>query len=52
MINGYEFGTILGKGKFGEVYLSRHQETGFVLAIKKIVKSKVIEYKMLDQFVK
>jgi aurora kinase, other len=49
MINGFELGATLGKGKFGEVFLSRHHDAGFVAAIKKIVKNKVLEYKMLDQ---
>jgi serine/threonine protein kinase len=43
-------GQVLGKGKFGEVFLSRHREGGFVVALKKVVKSKVLEYKMIDQF--
>ena len=43
-------GVVLGKGKFGEVFLARHREVGFVVAIKKIVKSKVVEFKMVDQF--
>jgi serine/threonine protein kinase len=41
MINGFELGTVLGRGKFGEVFLGRHQETGFISAIKKIEKAKV-----------
>lgn len=49
MINGFQIGATLGKGKFGQVFLSRHHEAGFVAAIKKIVKSKVVEYKMIDQ---
>jgi serine/threonine protein kinase len=36
-------------GKFGEVYLAQHQETGFLVALKKIVKKKIIEYKMTEQ---
>lgn len=35
-LNGFEFGPILGKGKFGMVYLARHIETGFIAAIKMI----------------
>jgi serine/threonine protein kinase len=49
LINGFELGSTLGKGKFGEVFLGRHHTTGFIGAIKKIVKGKVLEYKMLDQ---
>lgn len=30
--------------------ICRHQATGFVAAIKKIVKAKVVEYKMTEQF--
>lgn len=52
VVNGFEFGRTLGKGKFGEVFLSRHHDTGFIAAIKKIEKKKVVEYKMVDQFVK
>ena len=50
VINNFQMGVVLGKGKFGEVFLARHQEAGFLLAIKKIVKAKVVEYKMVDQF--
>jgi aurora kinase len=42
---------VLGKGKFGEVFLGRHSDTGFIAAIKKIEKQKVKEFKMVDQFV-
>jgi serine/threonine protein kinase len=42
----------LGKGKFGEVYLSRHHETGFIAAIKKTEKQKLKEFKMVDQYTK
>ena len=34
------------------MFLARHEETGFIAAIKKIEKPKVKEFKMLDQFVK
>lgn len=51
LINGFELGTVLGRGKFGEVFLGRHQATGFIAAIKKIEKAKVKEFKMLEQFV-
>ena len=50
VINGFEIGGVLGKGKFGEVFLGRHREAGFVVALKKVVKSKVVEFKMVEQF--
>lgn len=50
IINGFEIGAVLGKGKFGEVFLCRHREVGFVVAIKKVIKHKVKEFKMVDQF--
>lgn len=41
---------MLGVGKFGEVFLARNHEAGFVVALKKVVKAKVVEHKMVDQF--
>lgn len=43
---------MLGKGKFGQVYLSKHLATGFVVAIKKILKKKLVEYNIVEQFIK
>jgi thiamine kinase-like enzyme len=51
-IQGFTFGHVLGKGKFGEVYLARHIETGFIVAIKKVAKDKLREFRMIDQFIK
>jgi serine/threonine protein kinase len=36
-------------GKFGEVYLAQHESSGFLVALKKIVKKKIEEYKMTEQ---
>lgn len=36
IIQGFELGRVLGKGKFGEVYLGRHVATGFIVAVKKV----------------
>lgn len=35
MLNGFELGNSLGKGKFGEVFLVRHHESGFIAALKR-----------------
>jgi len=43
---------IIGKGKFGEVYLAKHITTGCIVALKKVMKSKLIEYNIVDQFIK
>lgn len=50
IINGFEVGQVLGVGKFGEVFLARNHTAGFVVALKKIVKARVVEHKMVDQF--
>lgn len=38
--NDFELLAILGKGGFGEVYLSRKRDTGEILALKKIPKTR------------
>jgi aurora kinase len=45
-------GSSLGKGKFGEVFLVRHHDCGFVAALKRTQKKCVKEFKMLEQFAK
>lgn len=48
----FEMGVNLGKGKFGEVYLGRHTATGCIVALKKVMKNKLIEYNIVEQFIK
>lgn len=48
---GFLFGRLLGKGKFGEVYLAQHLKTRFVVAIKRVPKKNIIEGNMLDRFI-
>ena len=52
MINGFEVGRQVGKGKFGNVFLGKHADTGFIVALKKVQKAKLKEYNMVDQFIK
>ncbi|XP_048224967.1 uncharacterized protein LOC125368153 [Perognathus longimembris pacificus] len=40
-INDFEIGRPLGKGKFGNVYLARLKESGFVVALKVLFKSQL-----------
>jgi aurora kinase, other len=42
-------GRRIGSGKFGDVYLSIHRASGFLCAIKKILKSTIREYGMEGQ---
>ena len=49
--NGFIFGNLLGKGRFGEVYLAQHIETGFIVAIKRVSKQQLIQHKMVDRLI-
>ena len=42
---------MLGRGKFGQVYLAEHIDTRFIVAIKRVPKQKIIESKMVDRFI-
>lgn len=48
----FELGKCVGSGKFGDVHICRHRQTGTIYALKKIFKSTLKEYKMIDQFIK
>ena len=48
----FELGKCVGSGKFGDVHICRHRKTGFIFALKKVFKSTLMEYKMIDQFIK
>lgn len=52
VLRGFSFGHVLGKGKFGQVFLAKHIETGFLVAIKKIPKAKLKQHNLIDQFTK
>jgi aurora kinase, other len=45
------YGKELGRGKFGQVYLAKHIETGFIVAIKRVLKETIKRYNMVDRFV-
>jgi serine/threonine protein kinase len=49
-IEDFELGKNIGSGKFGDVFQCRHKKTGTLYALKKIFKSMVLEYGMIDQF--
>jgi serine/threonine protein kinase len=50
MLDRFKIVKMLGRGKFGEVFLAQHKETRALYALKKIVKEKVKEMNMINQF--
>lgn len=45
-------GKRLGKGHFGEVFVVKHKQTGFVCALKTISKEHIANEKVTDQIVR
>jgi len=52
MVNEFRVGRMIGKGKFGKVYLAEHMKTKMVVALKKIEKKVVKEWKMERSLIK
>lgn len=50
-IQDFEIGGCIGSGGFGDVFLCKHKRTGFLCAMKKLLKSTIKEYRMMDQLV-
>lgn len=48
----FEFGTKLGKGKFGDVYLAREKKTNFIVAIKVLDKASIRQMKAQKQVIR
>ena len=48
----YEFGDIVGKGRFGEVFLVRHKASDLVVAAKVMHKSTMMKYRASRQLVR
>lgn len=48
----FEFGTKLGKGKFGDVYLAREMKTNFIVAIKVLDKKSIRQMKAQKQVIR
>ena len=45
------YGKELGRGKFGQVFLAQHLETGFLVAIKKVQKQILRDERILARFI-
>ena len=50
--NDFEFGTKLGKGKFGDVYMAREKKTNFIVAIKVLDKTAIRQMKAQKQIIR
>lgn len=50
VLDDFEIGKKLGKGKFGKVYCVRDKSTGYICALKVMDKKELIEYKVEKQF--
>lgn len=43
VLTDFDIGRPLGKGKFGNVYLARHKDTSFIIAMKVLFKDQIIK---------
>ena len=57
-IRQFELGKIVGSGRYGDVIVSRHKKTNFImstflinLGIKKVLKGTIQEVGIVDQFI-
>ncbi|KAF9959247.1 Serine/threonine-protein kinase ark1 [Modicella reniformis] len=48
-LDDFELAKPLGKGMFGQVYLMRERQSGYIVALKVILKSELLKYKMEHQ---
>lgn len=49
-LDDFEIGKVLGKGKLGKVYCVKHKESGFIAAIKVMVKKDLVDLKLEKNF--
>ena len=42
-MDDFELGGRLGRGKFGRVYVARERKTGFVVALKTLLKREIVK---------
>lgn len=42
-LNDFELGNRMGRGKFGRVYCAREKTTGFVVALKTLMKAEIVK---------
>ncbi|XP_050293041.1 aurora kinase B-like [Anthonomus grandis grandis] len=42
-LDNFELGRRLGRGKFGRVYLAKEKRTGFLVALKTLIKKEIVE---------
>lgn len=42
-LNDFELGRRLGRGHFGRVYIGRERKTGFIVAVKTLLKVEIVK---------
>ena len=47
VLEDFDVVSLLGKGTFGKVYLTKHERTGELFAIKAIRKDKLLEFQVV-----
>ncbi|KAK4871941.1 hypothetical protein RN001_016065 [Aquatica leii] len=48
-LSDFELGTRLGRGKFGRVFIARERKTGYVVALKTLLKKEIVDNHMERQ---
>jgi aurora kinase B len=51
-LEDFELGKRLGRGKFGRVYVAREKRTGFVVALKTLLKKELVKGRVERQILR
>lgn len=51
-LKDFELGCRLGRGKFGRVYLAREKKTGYVVALKTLLKGEIVKARVERQILR
>ena len=51
-MNDFELGKRLGRGKFGRVFMAREKRTGFMVALKTLIKKEIVKGRVERQIMR
>lgn len=51
-LDDFELGKRLGRGKFGRVYVAREKKTGFIVALKTLLKKEIVKGRVERQILR